>query len=360
MTEMQNKRNTEAGFDTEQSLPDAPWPVAARGLMSEREKSFYQDLISLYPDHKIFVQVALSQLVDVARNHPDRMAIRGRFKQLVADFVLCRPDLTIVAVIELDDRTHLRADRKRADARKSKAIADAGLRLVRIPAGAIPQLGKLKELIEAGRATVAGSIGDTELKLAESVPTFHHRDESRSVSPFGGGMSRQMKRALWKISISIIFVAFMAVACFVYLPYVVQHAFALLVPRSAAPHNAPARSATPLVGPRIVVVAPAAGVRSGAPVEHRADGPMGQAAVVELKKQKAREWAAFYSAPSSCEHPASWSDQVECGNQYMRAKKRFEQQWAAAHPGDSAQAPVLLDNDAIRTSTATQSRKPGS
>jgi very-short-patch-repair endonuclease len=360
MTEMKNKRNAEAGLDMEQSLTDAPWPVAARSLMSEREKSLYQDLISLYPDHKIFVQVALSQLVDVARNHPNRMAIRGRFKQLVADFVLCRPDLTIVAVIELDDRTHLWADRKRADARKSKALADAGLRLVRIPAGAIPPLGKLKELIESGRATVASSIGDIELKLAESASTFDYSDEIQSVSPFGGGMSRQMKRALWKISISIIFVAFMVVACFVYIPYVIQRAFGSLAPRSAAPHDTPAQFGTPMVGPRIAGGGPPAGAGAGAAVEHRSDGPMGQAEVVELKKQKAREWAAFYSAPSSCEHPASWSDQVECGNQYMRAKKRFEQQWAAAHPGDLAHAPVVLDNDAIRNSAASPSRKPGS
>jgi hypothetical protein len=75
-----------------------------------------------------------------------------------------------------------------------------------------------------------------------------------------------------------------------------------------------------------------------------------------LKKQKNREWAAFYSAPSSCEHPASWNDQVECGNQYMRAKKRFEQHWAATHPSDSAQTPFVLDNTAIRNSSAAQSR----
>jgi very-short-patch-repair endonuclease len=41
-------------------------------------------------------------------------------------------------VIELDDRSHRRADRQDADARKTKALEYAGLRLVRIPAGAQP------------------------------------------------------------------------------------------------------------------------------------------------------------------------------------------------------------------------------
>jgi hypothetical protein len=46
-------------------LPDAPWPVAARNLLSPREQSLYQRLLSLYPKHQVFVQVALSQLIDI-------------------------------------------------------------------------------------------------------------------------------------------------------------------------------------------------------------------------------------------------------------------------------------------------------
>src|SRR6267378_593825 len=129
-------------------LPDAPWPVAARNLLSAREQSLYQRLLSLYPRHQVFVQVALSQLVDVDHNHPESASIRARYKQLVADFVLCRADLSVVAVIELDDRSHERRDRQDADARKTKALVDAGLRLVRIPAGALPSREKLREIID--------------------------------------------------------------------------------------------------------------------------------------------------------------------------------------------------------------------
>jgi hypothetical protein len=55
-----------------------------------------------------------------------------------------------------------------------------------------------------------------------------------------------------------------------------------------------------------------------------------------LQKKKHRAWAAFYSAPPSCEHPPSWNAQVECGNLYMRAQKRFEEQWAMS-PGIAAE-----------------------
>jgi hypothetical protein len=39
---------------------------------------------------------------------------------------------------------------------------------------------------------------------------------------------------------------------------------------------------------------------------------------------------------------------VECGNQYMRAKRDFEKQWLAAHPtGEPAGAAIVLDNGSI-------------
>jgi Protein of unknown function (DUF2726) len=185
-------------------LPDAPWPVAARNLLSAREQSLYQRLLSLYPKHQVFVQVALSQLIDVDRNYPESESIRARYKQLVADFVLCRADLSVVAVIELDDRSHERRDRQDADARKTKALVDAGLRLVRIPAGELPSEEELREIIDADRASLGERLEipkiqhfvapEPELRLAPdwgSAPTFapradHEGAASRAVKGRGG------------------------------------------------------------------------------------------------------------------------------------------------------------------------------
>jgi hypothetical protein len=54
-----------------------------------------------------------------------------------------------------------------------------------------------------------------------------------------------------------------------------------------------------------------------------------QQMVMEAAKRKEKAWAAYYVAPASCEHPPAWKDQVDCGNQYIRAKREFEQQWQA-------------------------------
>ncbi len=71
-------------------------------------------------------------------------------------------------------------------------------------------------------------------------------------------------------------------------------------------------------------------------------------ATAEKMRRKARAWAAAYVSPAACEHPADWNAQVECGNQYMRAKQAFERKWA--HDNDPDSPPrnaVVLDNQSV-------------
>jgi hypothetical protein len=305
-------------------LPDEPWPVSARNLLSRREKKLYQDLVALYPDHKILVQVALSQLINIDRNHPQSESIRARYKQLVADFVLCRSDLSVVTVIELDDRTHQWPKRKAADARKNKALADARIRLVRIPAGRLPSPDTLRALIDAG-AVEEDTQEETVLSLVQTVDTYDEasmhawRDDSSEES-------REVKRVVLRAA---------AVASLVvggwfifsqFLPAVVKQALQpLAVPRVRAASAPP--NSIPVAPPRI----PTAPVISGPSAEELAWQKRVQLqAANALQKKKDQAWAAFYSAPASCEHPPTWKDQVECGNLYMRAKERFDERWEAA------------------------------
>jgi len=314
------------------SLANDPWPVAAKDLLTERERSLYQSLSDLYPDHKLFVQVALSQLIDVPEDHPERPSIRNQFSQLVADFVLCRSNLSVIAVIELDDRSHERPDRQRADARKNKALADAGIRLVRIPAGQLPTLEKLRALVDADRPchdrtdipTLHAS--EPELRLVEEADDpflLASTDHSESGS-------RVFKTITRKIILGGVLVVGGWFVYSQFIPFAMQRAFQPL-----AITHAPAASAPKS---RIVTStrSPMASVVVGPTTEESAQMRQAQSqAAKAMQQKKDQAWAAFYTAPASCEHPADWGAQVECGNRYMRAKKVFEQRWAAEHPSIS-------------------------
>lgn len=54
------------------------------------------------------------------------------------DFVVCHKDSTIIAAIELDDKSHENTSRKEADDKKNKALAAAEIMLVRWKTSALP------------------------------------------------------------------------------------------------------------------------------------------------------------------------------------------------------------------------------
>lgn len=320
------------------ATPERPWPVEAKNLLTERERSLYQSLNKLYPNHKIFVQVALSQLIDIDSRHPERNSIRARFKQLVADFVLCRADLSLVAVIELDDRTHERAVRQAADARKNKVLADAGIRLVRIPAGPLPSEDFLRTLIDADGTTHASPEAETVLALAEDdYPPASSYDSDEA-----GAVEQEFKRIAKK---GVALVILLLVGWLFYgflLPALIKRAFAPLA-------NVTARTA--VVPPKALMSSVPSASAPVLPGRIAEDAEAKRAHMQEtsaLAKEKNLAWAAFYSAPASCEHPVDWNAQVECGNQYMRAKRAFEQNWTVEHSSSQGNgAAVILDGRSV-------------
>jgi hypothetical protein len=339
-------RNRGAYFG--EPLPEAPWPVASKGLLTNRERALYQSLHTLYPEHRIFVQVALSQLIDVPKDQPDRFSIRARFSQLVADFVLCRPDLSVLMVIELDDRSHERRDRKAADVRKAKALTDAGLRLVRIPAGPLPSPQSLRDIVDENCApsrsdstvihpltpavAVLRSAAGWESAPAES-PTVHHELLT----------SRALHATVLRLILGTVL---LGIGWFLYaqvLPHAIQNSFQHLTPK-LPPVSTIVNRITPQVTPPARVFSPPVTV-GPTPQELELKRRAQLVADAELKRQKDSAWAAAYAAPVSCEHPVDWNAEVECGNQYMRAKKAFETHWLKDHyPGDSVASAVALDN----------------
>jgi very-short-patch-repair endonuclease len=126
--------------------PAKALPVTAKPLLSRPEQMLYGRLVRAFPGHVILAQVALSQLLVVARAD-GAQSIANRFRQLVADFVVCAPDFTAVAVIELDDRSHRRKAQRERDQRKDQFLQAAGIKVIRVAVADIPSEVALKALV---------------------------------------------------------------------------------------------------------------------------------------------------------------------------------------------------------------------
>lgn len=150
---------------------NGPWPFVVRKPMSVPEQVLYFRLLEALPEHIVLAQVQLSRFLTVKRGQPSRGWL-NRINRLSVDFLILKKDATVVAGVELDDKTHQRNDRREADSRKSRALADAGVRLVRWNVGDMPSISAIRADIARAQPEVRPSSagGRIEPVLAARVP----------------------------------------------------------------------------------------------------------------------------------------------------------------------------------------------
>ena len=120
---------------TEASLNLEALPYRTRDdFLSPAERSFYQVLSNIVGDRAtICPKVGLADVFFVARPN-ENFSYFNRIAQKHVDFLLCDPaTMRPLVGIELDDRSHQRADRQERDIFVDKAFEAATLPLVRVP-----------------------------------------------------------------------------------------------------------------------------------------------------------------------------------------------------------------------------------
>lgn len=108
-----------------------------RYLFSPAERDFLKVLEQSVGDkYRIFGKVRLADVIRIKRN-VSRSEWRAAFNQISSkhlDFVACDPkDFSIQFAIELDDKSHSKANRRKRDEFLERALATAGIPLFRFP-----------------------------------------------------------------------------------------------------------------------------------------------------------------------------------------------------------------------------------
>lgn len=105
-------------------------------LLSIHEKTMFYELEQAVPELRIFVQVSFSAIL-----WAKDQATRNMYNRKVLDYVITDPDFNIIAVIELDDKSH--DDKQEEDKKRDDILRKAGYKVLRyrnMPP--IPQLRK--------------------------------------------------------------------------------------------------------------------------------------------------------------------------------------------------------------------------
>jgi very-short-patch-repair endonuclease len=112
--------------------------------MTDNEEEFFGRLVVALPDHYVFPQVAMSAMLQPASTngrtaHSDRL----RIAQQQVDYVVCTKSCEIVAVVELDDRTHSQTKDQLRDSR----LEQAGIRTVRFQSRNKPNGDVIRKMV---------------------------------------------------------------------------------------------------------------------------------------------------------------------------------------------------------------------
>ncbi|PRP71057.1 hypothetical protein BUE93_08875 [Chromobacterium amazonense] len=112
---------------------NARFVLKRKTILTEREIECYQRLVkSLSPNFLVFPQVAFSQILDAkGGSYKQNMWLHRTMSQKVADFLICKADLTMVAIIELDDSSH--AGKEEKDRQRDSVVRQIGLLPLRLP-----------------------------------------------------------------------------------------------------------------------------------------------------------------------------------------------------------------------------------
>jgi len=130
-----------------------PWlaRIQRKALLTPNETEFFQRLQRALPSYHVFPQVSFAALLtdDGRLSRNARWSVRAKFDRKIADFVICeRRSLQVVALIELDDRTH-----SSSSVRKRDAITKAaGYQTIRFQSKQKPTEAEIAALFQHAQA----------------------------------------------------------------------------------------------------------------------------------------------------------------------------------------------------------------
>ena len=165
-----------------------PKPYFSKKPLTKTETIFYQRLVEALPDYVVLAQVQLSRFVDFDKS---RMHINEKYKWLQpiayqsVDFLICHKDFSIVAAIELDDKSHASGSAMNRDEKKSANLAAAKIPLIRWHAERMPLHEEIKQEISKFLSTsgTENNAQDDEAWLIDSQADFFNRSTRKS-NPF--------------------------------------------------------------------------------------------------------------------------------------------------------------------------------
>ena len=120
-----------------------------RAIMTPNEAEFFRRLTRAHSHGFVFAQVALSALMEPRAAGQAGLNAFRRISQKRVDYTLHAPDLSLICVVELDDRTHDTRKDARKDAQRDRLLQEAGIQTLRWRATMRPSTAEIRACVAA-------------------------------------------------------------------------------------------------------------------------------------------------------------------------------------------------------------------
>ena len=136
------KALTSVGQGAGRDVAYAPTPI-----LTANEQRLFSVLRQEFPDLYFFPQVSMGGVMrpDLARRDRRYLPAFRRIAQKRIDFVVCRADLAVICLLELDDASH----KREKDVQRDSLTRSAGYTTVRLRTARVIDLTLLRQLVDA-------------------------------------------------------------------------------------------------------------------------------------------------------------------------------------------------------------------
>lgn len=134
-------------------MPPRRLDIARKRFLTPVELEMLNHLERAFPQYRVHAQVSMGALLRAAPglDRSAMFAARGRFSQKIVDYVLQdRLSGEVVALVELDDRTHSVAK----DVLRDELTAAGGYHTIRFPAKLRPDFSSVRGVVADGLAAI--------------------------------------------------------------------------------------------------------------------------------------------------------------------------------------------------------------
>lgn len=115
-------------------------------LMTDNEFEFFNRLVRALPDYFIFSQVSMGAILEANGESPEEdRKLRYDFGYKIIDYVVYDKQKKIIALVELDDRTH---DKER-DYKRDIMLRSAGYKVLRFESKRKPKIEEIKKIFSS-------------------------------------------------------------------------------------------------------------------------------------------------------------------------------------------------------------------